>query len=62
MSIKIDSLKRLYSSGKITAEEVNALITVSAEEKEKIITTQPDTTVQELMGYLYDLGVDTSET
>lgn len=61
MSIKVESLKRLYFSGKITAEEVSALTTVSPEEKEEILTAQPENKVEEYIVCLQDLGVDVAE-
>lgn len=60
MSVKIESLKRLYASGAITADEVNGLKTVAEEEKQEILSGAVNRE-QEYLGYLKDLGVDTSE-
>lgn len=61
MSIKVDSLKRLYSSGKITDDEISALTTVSPEEKEEILTSHLENGVEEYIVCLQDLGVDITE-
>lgn len=60
MSLKLESLKRLYASGAITTDEVNGLKTVTEEEKAEILSGVTSRE-QEYLGYLKDLGVDTSE-
>lgn len=37
MSIKLESLKRLYVAGKLTQEEVNGLTSISEKEKQEIL-------------------------
>ena len=37
MSIKLESLKRLYDAGKLTQKDVKSLISISEEEKREIL-------------------------
>ena len=62
MSALIESLKRLYLAGKVDAEKVNNLQSITAEEKAEILSSEPENREQEYLGYLRDLGVQIDET
>ena len=61
MSTLVDSLKRLYASGKIDAEKINSLQSITEEEKTEILSAQYGNREQEYLGYLRDLGVQIDE-
>lgn len=42
MSLKLESLKRLYAAGRLTQEDVQGLTTVSEEEKQEILSVEKE--------------------
>lgn len=42
MSLKLESLKRLYAAGRLTQEDVQDLTTVSEEEKQEILSVEKE--------------------
>ena len=55
-STLLESLKRLYAAGKIDAEKINSLQSITEAEKAEILSAQTENREQEYLGYLADLG------